>query len=272
MLSVDDVSVVIGKKTLLDVKRFNIVPGEVLGVIGPNGAGKSTLLKVCSGECIANTGTVTMNGITLDKWQHKDRALTRAVLPQSSSLMFDFKVMDVVLMGRCPFNSGLFTEDDRHIAQRAMRLTDTIHLTDRNYPQLSGGEKQRVHLARVLAQLWQHQDSEKRYLLLDEPTSALDLSHQHKTLSIAGAFARDQNVGVMVILHDLNLAALYVDKLAMIKDGHIVANGTPENVLTEENVQAVFNYPVLIDKHPLQKHTPLVITSTFLKSDVGVAV
>ncbi len=272
MLTVENSRVVIGKKTLLDVQSFSIVPGEVLGVVGPNGAGKSTLLKVCSGECVANTGTVTMNGITLDNWSHKDRALTRAVLPQSSSLMFDFKVFDVVLMGRCPFNAGLFTAYDRHIAEQAMSLTDTLHLTDRYYPQLSGGEKQRVHLARVLAQLWKNKESKIRYLLLDEPTSALDLSHQHKTLSIAGEFAREQNVGVMVILHDLNLAALYVDKLAMIKEGYIVDYGTPQEVLTEETIETVFNYPVLIHKHPLQAKTPLVITSNFSKVDMRVAV
>lgn len=272
VLSIEGVTVVIAEKTLLDVQSLTLFSGEVLGVIGPNGAGKSTLLKVCSGERVANTGIVKMNGISLDNWTYKDRALTRAVLPQSSSLMFDFKVIDVVLMGRCPFNAGQFNLEDRRIAEQAMLLTDTTHLLDRFYPQLSGGEKQRVHLARVIAQLWNQEQSQIRYLLLDEPTSALDLSHQHKTLSIARAFTREQNVAALIVLHDLNLAALYVDKLAMMYEGKIVAYGTPQEVLKAETIEQVFDYPVIVNKHPLQAQIPLVITSGFsnIKMDAAL--
>ncbi len=269
MLSGDQLSVVIDGLVLVDIDALQVEPGLLLGMVGPNGAGKSTALRVLSGEQTPTTGRVVMNGTSLADWPARERALTRAVLPQSSSLNFAFRVSDVVLMGRCPHSGNTSTADDMDIAGQAMQMTDTAHLAERIYTDLSGGEKQRVHLARVLSQLWTDETTEPKYLLLDEPTSALDLAHQHQILSIVRAFAQQHNVGVLVILHDLNLAAMYVDRLVMLRQGRVHAAGTPAEVLDAATVEAVFDYPVTIGEHPGRKGCPMVIVSPMKEHDRG---
>lgn len=266
MLQAENISVVIGDKTLINIASLNLVPGNLVGVVGPNGAGKSTTLKVMSGEQVPTTGKVVMNGRDLDTWRVNEKALTRAVLPQASSLSFAFRVVDVVMMGRSPHYKTAHATDDREVVELAMRMTDTVGLADRVYTDLSGGEKQRVHLARVLAQLWAADNLLPKYLLLDEPTSALDLAHQHQTLSIVRAFTRQQNVGALVILHDLNLASLYVDTLIMLKHGELKAVGAPADILNAEMVESVFDYPVSIVEHPEKTDCPMVIVSPIASS------
>jgi iron complex transport system ATP-binding protein len=187
----------------------------------------------------------------------------RAVLPQNSSLQFAFRVVDVVLMGRSPHNPSLFTERDHAIATAAMQRADVSHLRDRLFPSLSGGERQRVHMARVLAQIWDNGDKTARYLLLDEPTSALDLLHQHSTLAIARRLADEQGTGVLVVLHDLNLAALYADRVAVMQSGGLVCQGVPSEVLRSEIIEDVFGIAVSVDVHPANPARPLVITNPF---------
>lgn len=158
-------------------------------------------------------------------------------------------------MGRTPHIRGAETQNDYDIVTEAMHLTLTSHLANRIYTTLSGGEKQRVQLARVLAQIWE--EDTQRYLLLDEPTNNLDLSHQHRTLSLGREFA-GQNVGVLTVLHDLNLAAQYADRILVMQNGQIVAEGTPHAVLTPAVIEQTFNLPAIVQEHPYHD-CPLVI-------------
>mgnify|MGYP002713115570 CR=1 FL=1 len=219
-----------GKMLISDV-ALTITPGKILAIVGPNGAGKSTLLKVLVGELKPMQGSVRVEDRLLSAWGKRDLAQIRAVLPQNSTLSFGFTAAEVVLMGRIPHLTGGESYDDRIIATEAMAMTHTDHLAERIYTTLSGGERQRVQLARVLAQIWEGKAS--RYLLLDEPTNNLDLSHQHSTLMIARQFAQ-RGVGVLAVLHDLNLAAQYADTVLVLKGGRVLAEGKPDKVFTPQ--------------------------------------
>ena len=253
------ISFTVGGKQILQDLTLALRSAEVLAVIGPNGAGKSTVSRVLSGEVEPSVGEVSMNNRPLRDWPLRERAKVRAVLPQHSSLQFAFRVIDVVMMGRSPHNST-FDRHDMEIAQAALKKADVSHLADRLFPGLSGGERQRVHMARVLAQIWDPNKDNARYLLLDEPTSALDLSHQHSTLAIARDLADKQGVGVLIVLHDLNLAALYADRIALMQSGKLKRLGTPTEVLQADIVEEVFEIPVTVNAHPLSGECPLVIT------------
>jgi len=247
----------IGAKELLAGVSLELRAGELVAVVGPNGAGKSTLRRVLCGDAEPGDGAVWMNGRPLAAWSLIERARVRAVLPQDSTLNFPFTAFEVVLMGRTPHVRGAESAHDYEIARAALAATEAGHLTERLYPTLSGGERQRVQLARVLAQIWEPPADGARYLLLDEPTSNLDLAHQHSTLAIARRFAR-AGVGVLVIVHDLNLAAQYADRILMLKDGRVVAAGPPAEVLTQAAIRATFDMPVLITRHPALD-CPLVV-------------
>lgn len=253
---INDLSLSVGKKQLLSNVSLEIKPGEVLALLGPNGAGKSSLLKSLSGEHAAARTALRLNAVEYDQWPIARLARTVAVLPQQSELSFPFSVEEVVLMGRLPHATGL--QKDREIAAQAMQYTDVFHLKDSAYPSLSGGERQRVQLARVLAQIWHDSGTGSRYLLLDEPTSALDLSHQHQVLKLARQMAHEQQLGVMAILHDLNLAASYADRVALLVAGQITILGTVEQVLTEQQLSTAFGIEVTVMQHPHEPR-PLVV-------------
>lgn len=249
-------SLQLGRKTLLDQVSLTLQPGEVLALLGPNGAGKSTFLKVLSGEFEQLDGQVMLNGRCKTDWPREVLAKTVAVLPQHSELAFPFSAFEVVLLGRLPHSTG--RKRDAEIAQLALRKVDGWHLRDAAYPSLSGGEKQRVQLARVLAQIWQDHGYGPRYLLLDEPTSALDLAHQHQTLALARDWADEQGVGVLAILHDMNLAASYADRIGLLQNGQLKALGAVDKVLTPELLEPVFGIRVTLLQHPHQAK-PLVV-------------
>lgn len=234
-----EVSVRRGAVEILDDVSLRVAPGEVLALLGPNGAGKSTLLKLFAGEDVPSAGEVRLNGRRLHEWSAAELARRRAVLPQESPLSFPFRVRDVVLLGRMPFLDGRETAADHERSDEALRRAGVAHLSDRIYTQLSGGERQRVHLARVLAQLDENREGQARYLLLDEPTASLDLLHQHEVLGTVRALARE-GVGVLVVLHDLNLAARYADRLALLKQGRLQALGPPDEILNPANIHEVF--------------------------------
>ncbi|KPH02429.1 hemin ABC transporter ATP-binding protein [Pseudomonas sp. RIT-PI-q] len=242
-----------GRKIVLTDITLELKPGEVLGVLGPNGAGKSTLLGALCGELKADHGSVWLDERELSDWTGALRAQRLAVLPQVSTLDFAFRVEEVVGMGRLPHQSGRVRDDE--IVAAALRAADAGHLSGRSYLALSGGERQRVHLARVLAQLWPGVAGQT--LLLDEPTSMLDPLHQHTTLQAVREFA-DRGAAVLVILHDLNLAARYCDRLLLLEGGRPVALDTPEQVLRPEPLKAVFGLDVLVQQHPERGH-PLII-------------
>lgn len=253
MLRAHKLSILRGSKQVLVDIDLALQPGQVLGVLGPNGAGKSTLLGALCGELSPAAGEVALDGRPLQDWPGMERARRLAVLPQSSSLSFGFAVGDVVMMGRMPHDTG--RERDAQIVREALQAADAEHLAERSYLELSGGERQRVHLARVLAQLWP--GGAEQTLLLDEPTSMLDPLHQHTTLQAVRRFA-EQGAAVLVILHDLNLAARYCDRLLLLNDGRTHAVGLPAQVLRAEPLQAVFGLEVLVQQHPERGH-PLIV-------------
>lgn len=265
MLEGLDIHVLVEGSRLLEGVSVQVRPGEVVAVLGPNGAGKSTLLKVLSGDLSPTRGAVRMGGRSLGSWDPKESARVRAVLPQQSSLRFPFRVIEVALMGRSPHLRGSETRADYAIARFALREAGVDRLEHRLYPTLSGGEAQRVHLARVLAQIWESVDGAPRYLLLDEPTSSLDLAHQHHTLTAARGFA-GRSVGVLVVLHDLNLAARYADRVLLLKEGRTVAEGTPGEVLQEETIEAVYDIPITVIPHP---HEPCPLVVPVAEAAVG---
>jgi iron complex transport system ATP-binding protein len=251
------VHVAVGSKVLLEDISLNVREGEVLAVVGPNGAGKSTLRKALCGDVQLSGGDVLMNGRSLNDWPLIERARLRAVMPQDSTLNFPFTVLEVVLMGRAPHLRGAESLHDVEIARAALAAVEAGHLEERLYPTLSGGERQRVHLARVLTQIWERSTEGDRYLLLDEPTSNLDLAHQHSTLVVARRFAHE-GAGVLVILHDLNLAAQYADRVVMLNQGRLVNCGTPTEVLTRDAIYETFAVRAVVTKHPFMD-CPLVV-------------
>lgn len=253
MLRAQNLHIRRGRKMVLMDVTLELKPGEVLGVLGPNGAGKSTLLGALCGELQADHASVWLDDRELRDWTGPQRAQRLAVLPQVSTLDFAFRVEEVVGMGRLPHQSSRVR--DEQIVAGALQAADAGHLLGRSYLALSGGERQRVHLARVLAQLWPGEAGQT--LLLDEPTSMLDPLHQHTTLQAVREFA-DRGVAVLVILHDLNLAARYCDRLLLLEGGRPVALDTPERVLRPEPLKAVFGLEVLVQQHPERGH-PLII-------------
>lgn len=257
MLEAQGIGVTVDGQHLLEGVSLALHPGEVLALIGPNGAGKSTLLKVLSGEIAPQRGKVAMGGRPLASWSDLERARVRAVLAQDTVLGFPFTALEVALIGRYPVSGGQTTLRDRAIAREALSYLDVGHLAQRLYPTLSGGERQRVQLARVLAQIWEPQAG-PRCLLLDEPTSNLDLAHQLQALRITRRFALEQDVAALVVVHDLNLAAQFADRVALLDDGRLVTCGSPREVLTAPRLAECFAVDALVMPHP-RHDVPLVV-------------
>jgi iron complex transport system ATP-binding protein len=257
MLSVRHVTVMVGPSTLLSGVSLDVLPGEVIAVVGPNGAGKSTLLRVLCGDLVPTAGEVFLKERRLAAWPLRERAKVMAVLPQDTSLSFPFTVLEVVLMGRTPHFKGREQGHDYDVAYAALQEVEMLPLAHRLYPTLSGGERQRVQLARVLTQIWDIPSTGHRYLLLDEPTTSLDLAHQHSTLAIAQSFAR-QGTGVLIIGHDLNLAAQYADRLIVLHAGKQLAMGCPREVHTPAMIQRAFSMSAWVLPHPVLS-CPLVV-------------
>jgi iron complex transport system ATP-binding protein len=252
-ISIQNVDLTFGDRTILDNVSAQFHSGELTILLGPNGAGKSSLLKLMTREWPSN-GKVHYFGVESAQWHKPDLAMQLGVLPQSSTLTFNFTVQEVVELGGLTLKAS--QKEITAIASSYMADTDILHLADRLYPSLSGGEKQRVHLARVLTQL--AQSGEDKIVLLDEPTSALDLSHQHNTLSLAKKLTQ-QGATVVTVIHDLNLAAQYADRVLILNDGKLVADGTPWETLSQEIISSVYQWPVTIVPHPERGH-PVIMT------------
>jgi heme transport system ATP-binding protein len=255
-LSAQNLSLRLSHTPVLEGVNLDVSPGKITTILGPNGAGKTSLLRVLAGELIPDVGSVLLNGKTLKAWPPLQRAKALAVLPQHSLLNFPFTAAEVVMLGRTPHDTG--AAHDREIVEQALKSVDGDYLASRIYTQLSGGEKQRVHLARVLAQIWEPAPEGDRYLVLDEPTSAFDLAHQKLTLEIVRNLA-EKGVGILMVIHDLNLAARCSDRMFLMQCGRIVISGTPQEVLQREIISRVFKVDASIGVHP-QSGTPLVIT------------
>jgi iron complex transport system ATP-binding protein len=243
MLEAREVCYQVGRKSLVAGVSLSVRAGELLAVIGPNGAGKSTLLRMLAGELRPSTGTVVFDGRPLSAWNRRALARRRSVLPQSSSLNFSFTVGEVALLGRAPHSAGIDGPLDRAIAQHALAAAGMEALAQRSYTSLSGGERQRVHLARVLAQLM---EAPGRYapgcLLLDEPVTSLDPRHQHAALALTRGVVA-QGGAALAILHDVNLAARYADRVAVLAAGRLAALDAPATALAPAVLEAAFAMP-----------------------------
>lgn len=239
-----------GDATILRDVDLDVRRGEIIALVGPNGAGKSTLLGALSGDVDAS-GTVLLDDEPLRSWTPVEQAMRRAVLLQEITLSFPFTAWEVVAMGRAPWAGTTFEDRDEAAIADAMAATDVSELSERAFGTLSGGEKSRVALARVLAQ-------RTPILLLDEPTSALDLHHQELVMGVARARA-DAGDAIVVVLHDLNLAAAHADRVAVLADGRAVRVGKPDHVFTAGLVSHVYHHPVDVFPHP-RTGNPLITT------------
>lgn len=253
-IRVQNLHLKLGNKTILRDVSAQFDYGELTILLGPNGTGKSSLLKVITQE-LPMQGYVFVNEKAVQAWPSRVLAKHMGVLPQSSNLVFNFTAQEVVELGGIALDNSQVKI--QQLAQKNMQRTDTQHLATRTYPSLSGGEKQRVHLARVLTQL--EQSDERKVLLLDEPTAALDLSHQHQTLTLAKQLT-EHGAAVVIVMHDLNLAAQYADRVMILNNGDIVANGSPWEVLTEHNIEQVYQCKTRVIAHPDLGY-PMVIST-----------
>jgi iron complex transport system ATP-binding protein len=243
-----------GALILKDVS-LTLAPGEVLGLIGPNGAGKTTLLRVLAGILKPSGGSLTLVGKPMSSYSTRDIARVVATVPQTTGADFAFTVREIVLMGRAP-HLGRFDiekQHDRDVAEHAMQTMDIASLADRLITTLSGGERQRVFVARALAQ-------EPRILLLDEPTANLDVGHQLDVLSLVHRYAHEQNLAVIAAIHDLDLAARYCDRLVLLHQGKLLAEGQPEAVLGHEHLAQAFEVNANLYRDPFTNALRLSLT------------
>lgn len=253
MLEIEMLSVSYGMRKILDRVNLDVKAGEVLVITGPNGAGKSTLIRAASGALPFQQGSVKVNGTELKHLAPAQRARKLAVVPQARNLPAAITVYQSVLMGRTPYLGwlGHTDEQDHQKAYAALEKTCCLELADRPVGELSGGEQQRVLLARALAQ-------ETPVLMLDEPTTHLDLQHQSGLLNLVRGLAVRQNLAVLMVLHDLNLASIYADRVALLVEGRLRKIGSPTEVFTQENLSQVYQVPVHVIPHP-DYGSPLVL-------------
>lgn len=259
MISVQNVSYTAGRKNILNEVSFQLPSGEMLAVIGANGAGKSTLLKLLCREMNAASGNILFNEKDINLYAIKELAQLRSVLTQHNTVSLLFTVKELVLMGRYPYFEHHPSDHDLQVINEVMQETGITHLASRDYNTLSGGEQQRVQLARVIAQIY---DRPNAFLFLDEPTNGLDLLYQQQILQLARNMA-DRGYTVISILHDINFASRYADKILILKNGQTVAFGQPTDVINCENIHEAFNIHVKLMECEGFK-CPLVIPSGVL--------
>jgi iron complex transport system ATP-binding protein len=267
VLSVKHLSVTAWGVSLLRDISLQLAAGEILAIIGPNGAGKSTLLNTLatytrsrqrtagetSGEIVACGYSLSGTAATAT-----GKARHIAILPQISNLQFPFTVDEVVRLARIPHSTG--TRIDNDIIEQALALLDIQHLKQRLYTQLSGGERQRVQLARVMAQVWRGEDAVQRLLLLDEPTSSLDLGHQQQLMDVISYFAK-QGVGIVVVMHDINLALHCADHILALCCGEVIAHGSPKTVITPALMKQLYQVDVDVVQHPTRDQSVVMLAN-----------
>lgn len=242
-LRVSNLAIKVDGKKLLDEVSFQLESGTVMAVIGPNGAGKSTLLHAIGGDLPLTKGITHWCGQDIRSLSLPERARCLALMPQLGSLPFPFSAEEVVSLGRLPHSAG--AERDKAVVRRVMELLDILPLRERAYTRLSGGEKQRVQLARAVAQVWDEQPSQPRLLLLDEPSSALDVGHQQQLLA-ALTELKEQNITVIMAVHDLNLAAACADQFLALKEGRQLRVGRSEDVMSAPLLSELFSAPLKV--------------------------
>jgi len=244
MLEIENIDVYYGHRKILEDISFTINEGEFVGIIGSNGTGKTTLIKTITGVLKPHTGAIFLDGTNIERLDRKEMARIMAVVPQNTPITPMFTAQDVVLMGRYPHLKNRFnafeSESDLEITDEIMRLTGIENLADRSMDKLSGGERQEVIIARALAQ-------QPKVLLLDEPTSNLDIKHQIRILELVRRLTANNEITVLMAIHDLNLAARFCDRLVLLHDHRIKSIGKPEVVLTKENIKDAYEVDVEVN-------------------------
>ncbi len=230
---------------VLDNLSFAIEEGQVVAIIGPNGSGKTTLLKIINGILFPNSGRILIENKDTSQWPRRELAKAIAVVPQENLSIFPFYAEEIVLMGRFPHlgNYSFEHKKDYRIAHKAMEKTDTLAFAARRFDQLSAGERQRVLIARALAQ-------EPKILLLDESTVFLDLKHQAQFLAMLRQLNQEQKLTVVFVTHDINLASSHADRIILLYSGKNYAIGSPAEVITAANIKEVYDVDVLVDQNP----------------------
>jgi iron complex transport system ATP-binding protein len=254
MISVNHIYFGVKSRVLVEDISFDVKAGEFWAIVGANGAGKSTLMKLLSKEHTPTAGNIFFHEKDLNKYKLKELAQRRTVLAQQNSITLSFSVHDIVLMGRYPFFDSHPSERDLAIVDHCLQKVGIGHFKNRLFPTLSGGEQQRVQLARALAQIWEVKNG---LILLDEPTTGMDLLHQYETFQLAREMTA-KGYAVIAVVHDLNLALQYADQVLMMKNGRSYATGTPENVLNEENIKEAFGLSVRLVR-PDDSRFPIIV-------------
>tara|TARA_B100001769_G_scaffold182662_1_gene144428 strand:+ start:518 stop:1306 length:789 start_codon:yes stop_codon:yes gene_type:complete len=242
MLTVKDLYVKLGSRPILSQIFFKINPGEITAIVGPNASGKSTLLRAINGEIPIVRGSVELRSKPINHYNKQNKSISkwRAVLPQSSNINFDFSVLDIVLMGRNPYYETMSEKENLAIAINSLNKLGLYDLRERSYLQLSGGEKQRVQFARILSQMYECIKNKKPGIIfLDEPTSNLDLKHQFEILKILNSF-RESGISILIVIHNLEQAVNFSDKLLLMDKGRLVAKGNPKSVLSTPRIKQIF--------------------------------
>jgi len=243
------------ESSILDGVEVSLEYGEFLAIVGPNGAGKSSLLSVLANEIRQGKQKILFKNKQISDWDVKELSKHKSKFSQHNSNEIPLQVKDVVMMGRYPYFDAQPNKEDLEAMDTMMHETGIEHLKERDYNTLSGGEKQRVHLSRVMAQL--DNEIDHKLVFLDEPLNNLDIKHQYKALDIIRKFTMRANSAI-VVLHDLNLAAQFADKILLLKQGKVAAYGTPQEVFTSENISNAYNFPCTICKHPVNAN-PMII-------------
>jgi iron complex transport system ATP-binding protein len=245
-IKIANLSHAFGKRTVLRRFSFSVEKGDFFIIIGPNGSGKTTLMKLMSGIIRPQSGEIEI--LDIPKISYTPRALARvvALVPQRLPVDLPFTVGEIVLMGRSPYQGvlGIERERDMEIAERAMQFTGVEHLSDASLNKLSGGEQQRVFIARAICQ-------EPEIMLLDEPTASLDLAHQVKVMDLMEKLKAEKGITVIMVSHDVNLAAMYGDRVLLLKDGETVCEGLPAEVITFRQLEEAYGCNLLVDDNPL---------------------
>jgi iron complex transport system ATP-binding protein len=236
----------VGSKTILNDFSTTIQPGKLTVILGPNGAGKSTLMKCLTGSLRPSAGTITLDGRYLEDYPLQELAQKRAVLSQSNPISFPFKALEIVRMGRNPYQQKKEKAGELEISQLAIESVEAWHLRDRIFMTLSGGEQQRIQLARVLAQVWEKEHS---FLFLDEPTSALDLKHQYHLLELFRELCNEKKFTIVIVMHDIKLASQFTDMAILMKHGCKSTDGDSKEVISAQNICELYGLPTKYLNH-----------------------
>ena len=242
----------VNSKKILDDISLSISSGEIITILGPNGAGKSSFLKIISGDLKCTEGQIYFDQSNLDDISIQDRSFIRSVMSQSQDVVYDFSTREIIEMGWLDRGISNHSEDFKKAIDQISEECSVKNLLEQSFNTLSGGEKRRVHFARTLVQLWRPSGSDDpRYMFLDEPTANLDILHEQKMMKLIQK-KRDEGLGILLILHDLNLAAKYSDQIALFDNGKLIDKGLPKTVLTEDTLSAVYGLKMNVEKNPFR--------------------